>query len=154
MIMKAPPQSFDAATWLRRHKLRATPARVSIIRLLDASSIPLTLADIHEKMQDEDCDFATVFRFITTLEQKGLVDKLSWVDGSTRHEFNSRDGHNHHHYLICRSCQKIEPIEECVVERFEDRVAKERGYSAVSHSLQLSGVCPACQKTKPKRKPK
>jgi Fur family ferric uptake transcriptional regulator len=154
MIMKAPPQSFDAMGWLRQNKLRATHTRVSMVRLLDASTTPLTLAEIHEKVRGEGCDFATVFRFITILEQKGLVDKLPWADGSTRHEIRARDGHHHHHYLICRSCQKIEPIDECVVERFEDRVAKERGYSSVSHSLQLSGVCPACQKTKPKRKPK
>jgi len=34
------------------------------------------------------------------------------------------------------------------------RAHKERGYSSVSHSLQLSGVCPACQKSTPNRKSK
>ncbi|HUB67722.1 MAG TPA: Fur family transcriptional regulator [Candidatus Methylacidiphilales bacterium] len=150
--MKLQTQHFDASAWLRQNKLRATHARVSMIRLLDASATPLTLTEIHEKVRGEGCDFATVFRFITILEQRGLVDKLPWVDGSTRHEIRARDGHHHHHYLICRTCQKIEPIDECVVGRFEDRVAKERGYASISHSLQLSGVCPKCQKHKPNSK--
>ena len=151
--MKSPLKSFDASAWLKQQKLRVTGARVAIIRLLDASKTPLTLADIHEKIQGEGCDFATVFRFITLLEQKGLVDKVPWVDGSTRHEIRPREGRHHHHYLICRTCQKVEPIDECVVERFEDQIAKERGFSSVSHSLQLSGVCPDCQTAKPKRRP-
>jgi Fur family ferric uptake transcriptional regulator len=137
----------DATAWLRENGLRATQSRIAIVRLLNASKVPLTLAEIHEKLTGESCDFATVFRFISILEEKHLVERVAWIDGTTRHEIRARDGHHHHHhYLICRTCHKIEPIEECVVEHFEDQIAKERGYAALSHSLQLSGVCPACQK--------
>lgn len=136
---------IESAAWLREHGLRATHSRIAIVRLLHASEVPLTLADIHEKLAKESCDFATVFRFISILEDKKLVERVAWIDGTTRHEM--RDGpHHHHHYLICRNCHKVEPLDECVVERFEDQIAKERGYAALSHSLQLSGVCPACQK--------
>ncbi len=138
--------AIDAAAWLRENGLRATHGRLAIVRVLDASSVPVTLADIHEKVRKEGCDFATVFRFISILEDKELVQRVAWIDGSTRHEIRAKDGHHHHHYLICRTCHKVEPIDECVVERFEDQIAKERGYSGLSHSLQLSGVCPACQK--------
>ena len=139
--------AIDAATWLRENGLRATHGRTAIVRVLDTSTVPLTLADIHEKVSAEGCDFATVFRHVSILEEKELVQRVAWIDGSTRHEIRSRDGHHHHHhYLICRTCHKVEPIDECVVERFEDQIAKERGYAGLSHSLQLSGVCPDCQK--------
>jgi Fe2+ or Zn2+ uptake regulation protein len=145
-----------AATWLREHGLRATQNRIAIVDLLNASDVPLTLAEIHDRLQGAGCDFATVFRFITLLEDKALVERVAWIDGTTRHEIRDRDGAHHHHYLICRTCHKVEPIEDCVVEKFEDRIAKERGYTSVSHSLQLSGVCPKCQQPgaaeKPKRK--
>ena len=137
---------IDGAGWLRGHGLRATKGRIAIVALLDASTVPLTLADIHEKVKKDGCDFATVFRFVSILEKKELVQRVAWIDGTTRHEIKARDGHHHHHYLICRACHKVEPLDECVVERFEDQIAKERGYSGISHSLQLSGVCPACQK--------
>jgi Fur family ferric uptake transcriptional regulator len=146
MGTKTATQALDAAWWLREHGLRATTGRTAIVRQLDATAVPLTLAEIHEKVRAEGCDFATVFRFISILEQKELVQRVAWIDGTTRHEIRSRDGHHHHHYLICRTCHKVEPIDECVVERFEDQIAKERGYAALNHSLQLSGVCPACQK--------
>ena len=146
MGTKTDSHAIDAAAWLRERGLRATHARMAIVCLLDASSVPLTLADIHAKVRAEGCDFATVFRFISILEQKELVQRVAWIDGTTRHEIKARDGHHHHHYLICRTCHKVEPLDECVVERFEDQIAKERGYAGISHSLQLSGVCPACQK--------
>ena len=139
-------ETIDATSWLRQNGLRATHGRIAIVRLLDASTVPLTLAEIHEKVRGEGCDFATVFRFVSILEEKQLVQRVAWIDGSTRHEMSAREGHHLHHYLICRECHKIEPIDECVVESFEDQIAKERGYSGLSHSLQLSGVCPECQK--------
>lgn len=146
--------AIDAAAWLREHGLRATHARIAIVKLLDASDVPLTLADIHEKVRAQGCDFATVFRFISILEEKELVQRVAWIDGTTRHEIRDRDGHHHHHYLICRTCHKVEPLDECVVEQFESQIAKERGYSGLSHSLQLSGVCPDCQKPVTPRKKK
>ena len=150
MAIHTASHAIDAAGWLREHGLRATQGRIGIVKLLDASAVPLTLADIHEKVRAKGCDFATVFRFISILEKKELVQRVAWIDGSTRHEI-SREGHQHHHYLICRTCHKVEPIDECVVGRFEDQIAKERGYAGLSHSLQLSGVCPACQKSGTKR---
>jgi Fur family ferric uptake transcriptional regulator len=142
----ATTHAIDPTAWLREHGLRATRGRINIVRLLESSSVPLTLADIHEKVRAKGCDFATVFRFVSILEEKELVRRVAWIDGSTRHEIRTGNGHQHHHYLICRTCQKVEPLDECVVERFEDQIAKERGYSGLSHSLQLSGVCPDCQK--------
>jgi Fur family ferric uptake transcriptional regulator len=152
MAIHAAPQAIDAVSWLRKEGLRATRARIAIIGLLDASPVPLTLTDIHEKVRKEGCDFATVFRFISILEKKELVERVAWIDGTTRHEIRSRDGHHHHHYLICRTCHKVESLDECVVERFENQIAKERGYAGLHHSLQLSGVCPKCQKPTAKTK--
>ena len=142
----------EAVAWLRKNGLRATQGRIAIVCLLNSSEIPLTLAEIQEKLPGQSCDFATVFRFISILEEKELVERVAWMDGTTRHEIRERDGHHHHHYLICRTCHKVEPLDECVVGRFEDQIARERGYSGLSHSLQLSGVCPQCQKPAPRRK--
>ena len=142
---------IDAQAWLRQNGLRATPGRIAIVRLLDASKTPLTLQEIHDKVGGKSCDFATVFRFISILEEKALVEKVAWMDGTTRHELKAGDGH-HHHYLICRTCHKVEPVDGCAVERLENQIAAKRGYAAINHSLQLSGVCPSCQKTDSSRK--
>jgi len=148
MTKTRPGTGLDAPAWLRRHGLRATHGRIAIVRLLDASKVPLTLAEIHARVGGANCDFATVFRFISILEEKTLVEKVAWMDGTTRHELKAGDGH-HHHYLICRTCRRVESVDGCAVERLEDQIAAKRGYTAINHTLQLSGVCPSCQKTKP-----
>lgn len=140
-------QGLDAQAWLREHGLRATLGRMAIVRLLDASKVPLTLQEIHDRAGGKSCDFATVFRFISILEEKALVEKVAWMDGTTRHELKAEDGH-HHHYLICRTCRRVEPVDGCAVERLEDQIAAKRGYAAINHTLQLSGVCPSCQGAK------
>jgi Fur family ferric uptake transcriptional regulator len=152
MVSHKASSGLDPVGWLRAQGLRATQGRIGIVRLLQASMVPLTLAEIHEKVGATGCDFATVFRFVSILEEKKLVERVAWIDGTTRHELTARDGHHHHHhYLICRGCHKIEPIDECVVEKFENQIAKERGYAGISHALQLSGVCPKCQKAETAR---
>ena len=145
--MKKVLKKIDAPFWLRQRQLRATDARIQIIELLSVSAVPLTLAEIHAKVRRSGCDFATVFRFLTILSERHLVERVPWIDGSSRYELrmSGPDAHLHQHYLICRTCQKIEPIEECSVERLESRVSREKGYTSLSHSLQLSGVCPRCQ---------
>jgi Fur family ferric uptake transcriptional regulator len=149
---KAPtPAGLDAAAWLRERGLRVTGGRVAIVKLLDASQVPLTLQQIQERAGEHACDFATVFRFISILEKKGFVEKVAWMDGTMRHELRANDAH-HHHYLICRSCHKVEPVDDCVVGRLEEELAAKRGYTAIGHSLQLTGVCPSCQKSKPEKK--
>ncbi len=142
---------LDAQAWLRRNGLRATHGRMAIVRLLEASKVPLTLAEIHERIGGKNCDFATVFRFISILEEKALVEKVAWMDGTTRHELKAGH-HHHHHYLICRTCRRVESVDGCAVERLEDQIAAKRGYTAINHTLQLSGVCPSCQKAKPRRR--
>jgi Fur family ferric uptake transcriptional regulator len=137
---------LDAAAWLREHGFRVTAARLGVVRALERATEPLTLAQLHAKAGKNGCDFATVFRFVGALEEKGLVERMLWVDGSTRHEMSGKEPHAHHHYLICRSCRKVEPLDECVVEQLEKRIARNRGYQELTHSLQLSGVCPKCQK--------
>jgi Fur family ferric uptake transcriptional regulator len=151
MAKASTPAAFDAAAWLRQRGLRVTGGRVAIVKLLDSSKVPLTLHQIQERAGAHACDFATVFRFISILEKKGLVEKVAWMDGTKRHELRGSDDH-HHHYLICRSCHKVEPVEDCVVSRLEQELAAKRGYAAIDHSLQLTGVCPRCQKSGTKKK--
>ena len=105
---------------------------------------------------------ATVIRVVPFFMEDGYFTRVAiprtleaqaGADGTTRHELRTGDGH-HHHYLICRTCHKVEPVDDCVVERLEEEIAAERGYTAMNHSLQLTGVCPTCQKSRAARKKK
>ena len=151
------PCSPNPAVWLRQNGLRVTRARVAMVDFLRRAEAPLPLGDVHAAVQragEGACDFATVFRFFRLLEERGLVDKQPWVDGNARYELTpdascpgAADGalDHHHHFLVCRRCQRTERIEQCLVSRLQTSLGQQTGYREIAHSLQFSGLCPRCQ---------
>jgi Fur family ferric uptake transcriptional regulator len=63
---------------------------------------------------------------------------------------------SHHDHLICISCGKVEEFVDSGNERYQEEIAKERGFALHEHSLSLYGVCGACKssRTAASRKPK
>lgn len=150
------------AAWLRGNGLRVTRARAAMIELLRRARTPLPLGDVHAALEKGGaCDFATVFRFFRLMEERGLVVKQPWVDGTDRYELTpdatcpgaaEGAGHDHHHhFLVCRNCQRTERIEECLVSRLQTSLGKQTGYREIAHTLQFSGLCPRCQPPAPAR---
>ena len=103
------------------------------------------MEDIHRLVKKSGCDLVTVYRLMPVLEKVGLVRRCDFGDGVVRYEFNRSE--HHHHHLICRKCQKVETLDLCVVDALE-RLAKQRGYTEVTHQLELFGVCPDCQRNR------
>lgn len=131
--------------WLRKQGFRVTAMRRAVIELLEESPSPLTLPEIHRRLPKGNCDFSTVFRFVETLETKGLLERIPWIDGSVR--CHLRDEHHHQHYLICRQCKRVDVVEGCSIERRQHQVGLQCGYTDVAHVLIYSGICPLCQES-------
>ena len=129
---------------LRAKQLRITEPRRLILGALIAEHGPFSMEDIHRLVKKNGCDLVTVYRTLPVLEDAGLVRRCDFGDGAARYEFNHGD---HHHHVICRRCQKVETLDLCVVDALE-RLVKERGYSEITHQLELFGICPACQRQK------
>ena len=50
----------------------------------------------------------------------------------------------HHHHLRCRSCGQVTELAAPAVEAWASEVARSSGYIELSHSLEITGICPAC----------
>lgn len=84
---------------------------------------------------------ATVYRALADLASQGDADSLQSKDGELLYR---ACGTGHHHHLICRSCGKTVEIEASKVESWADEVAKSHGFSNPSHTIDIFGVCSAC----------
>lgn len=84
---------------------------------------------------------ATVYRALADLAAQGDADSLQSKDGELLYR---ACGTGHHHHLICRSCGKTVEIEASKVESWADEVAKSHGFSNPSHTIDIFGVCSAC----------
>ncbi|MEU9851764.1 Fur family transcriptional regulator [Streptomyces sp. NPDC047974] len=84
----------------------------------------------------------TVFRVLRYLEATGRVDVVQVQGGERLFRLRGVEGHRHH--LICRFCRVSRPVDARSVERWAVRVAGERGFTAVEHTVELVGVCGPC----------
>lgn len=135
----------DCKTELRSVALKATPARLAILQLLEQTQQPLDIAAIILYLENNDytVDEATVFRIINMFTQKGITKQLQFNEGKFRYELASKDDH---HHLICDSCGAIEDIIDCGVATLEKTITKKKGFTVKRHSLEFFGVCQSCQR--------
>jgi Fur family ferric uptake transcriptional regulator len=51
------------------------------------------------------------------------------------------DVDGHHHHLVCRVCGRSVAVEGPEVERWAETVAAAAGYTQISHTVELFGLC-------------
>ena len=51
---------------------------------------------------------------------------------------------DHHHHLVCRACGSTVEIQGGDVEAWAAEVARDHGFSDVSHTIEIFGICGAC----------
>ena len=83
---------------------------------------------------------ATVYRTLNSLVAVGLADSLVNA-GESLFRDCSRD---HHHHLICNECGIAVEIEAKQAEEWASKVAKDNGFTDVSHTIDIFGTCKKC----------
>lgn len=131
---------------LRGQSRKITGPRKAILEILRKRHHPLTNKEIMAALPKGGCDLATIYRAMRLLEGMGMVKQFDFGDGVARFELVGDDREAHHHHLVCTRCSDIIEIEECFSKAFEERIAAEHGFKAVTHRLEFFGVCPGCQK--------
>ncbi|CAM5448768.1 MULTISPECIES: Fur family transcriptional regulator [Streptomyces] len=123
---------------------RLTRQRASVLRVLTACQDFVSAQELHVRLVTADIPvgLSTVYRTLRDLERTGQVDVVRDEAGERLYRPRPADGHRH--YLICRRCGRSRPLDSDVVERWAERVGAESGYSAVQHTVELSGICGRC----------
>jgi Fur family transcriptional regulator, ferric uptake regulator len=132
-----------AAEMSRGPAVRSTRQKAAINAALQHADEFLTAQELHERLrrQGERVGLATVYRSLQALSDAGEVDQLRTDDGETAYRRCSR---GHHHHLVCRNCGRTVEVEGPAVEHWADKVALAHGFTDVSHTLEIFGLCSAC----------
>ena len=127
---------------------RSTRARSIIRATLDSTDKFLSAQSLHELIaeQGDDVGLATVYRTLQMFADDGDVDCLRDADGEMLYRKCVRDAH--HHHLICRRCGMTKELEDLSIEAWADKVASQHGFTSVTHTFELYGVCRSCQMEK------
>ena len=142
--------SSDVAARLRRHGLRVTEPRVTVLTVLDEAArrhehLPVTevirrvgALGTHSRQATYDC--------LDALTEIGLARKIEPAGQPALYE--GRVGDNHHH-LICRSCSLVVDLEcdtgvaPCLVP------VDTHGFVVDEAEVVLWGLCAACAAGRP-----
>ena len=127
--------------------LRATRQRAAVAALLDRLDDFRSAQEIHEELRrvGEGIGLTTVYRTLQALADAGEVDVLRTVSGESVYRRCASD--DHHHHLVCRRCGKAKEIAGPAVEHWAQRVADEHGYTDLSHTVEIFGLCRECGST-------
>jgi Fur family ferric uptake transcriptional regulator len=121
-----------------------TGVRSSILDILRAASAPLSPKEIRSLISLKKPDLASIYRNLSLMESLGIINCVDLGEGFKRYEMNRPETHRHH--VVCRSCGKIEDINECGLQEMEKRIFKKIGFKIEKHRLEFFGVCALCRR--------
>jgi Fur family transcriptional regulator, ferric uptake regulator len=124
-------------------RLRSSRQFDAVIAELARSEYFRSAQDIHVALRagGQAVGLATIYRALQTLVDHGAADVLQTASGEAVYRECSR---THHHHLVCRRCGSTVEVTGPAFERWADRTAQEHGYTEVSHTLELFGICADC----------
>ncbi len=128
----------------RKNGLPVTVQRRAVLEaLLDRHDHP-TVDQLFEdvKRRIPGVSRTTVYRVLETLVQLGVSRKTHHFEAAVR--FDART--EHHHHLICNSCNKVVDWEDRSVGQVRLPDARRTGFKVVDYSVYFEGLCSDCQK--------
>lgn len=123
--------------------LKLTRQRQAVADVLASVDEFRSAREIHAVLRERgnSIGLATVYRTLQLLAEHDEVDVIRSIEGEAGYR---RCSDTHHHHLVCRGCGATVEVEGPAVERWTGAIADEHGYAAVSHTLEIYGLCPLC----------
>ena len=124
-------------TELKKAGLKVTLPRLRILELLESSDSPhLSAEDMYKRLINagEEVGLATVYRVLTQFEQAGICIRHNFEEGHAVYELTPTQ---HHDHMVCVETGDIIEFNCEDIEEFQIKVAKEKGYDIVDHSMVL-----------------
>lgn len=131
---------------LKSTGLKATLPRLKILEIFQTTKQRhMTAEDVFRVLLNErsDIGLATVYRVLMQFEQAGILLRSNFEGAKAVYELNEGQ---HHDHLICTSCDKVEEFYDPEIEKRQQLVAQQHGWSIQDHSMSLYGLCAACLK--------
>ena len=125
--------------------LRATRQRSAVLTALDTADDFLSAQELHGQLRagGDSVGLSTVYRTVQALAASGDVDVIITAEGEARYRSCSS---GHHHHLVCRRCGRTVEVRSTSVERWAATLANEHGFTDVTHTVEVFGVCPDCSR--------
>lgn len=129
---------------LKSTGLKATLPRLKILEIFQGGKQRhMTAEDVFRVLLDErsDIGLATVYRVLTQFEQAGILLRSNFESGKAVYELNEGQ---HHDHFVCTACGKVEEFYDPEIEKRQQMIADQMGWSIQDHNMSLYGQCAEC----------
>ena len=140
----------DLRDAVRAVGLRATGARIAVLRCLRDAKRPLSHAEVVEGLEDPAAwDRATVYRNLSDLAKAGLLRRYDLGDHVWRFEVvadpcrDENTAHSHAHFL-CTECGDVQCLDALELTLPAGGGALPRAVQTQQVEVQVRGVCDTC----------
>ena len=136
--------AHDLHEVLASRGIRPTSRRLRVLEALSREPDDATVQQIHARLRagGERIGLATVYRTVSLLSERGVIDALDHLPGETCYRLC---GEAHHHHLVCSRCHRVVEIRDCDLDAWLGRVASAHGFVATDHRLEVTGLCRGCR---------
>jgi Fur family transcriptional regulator, ferric uptake regulator len=126
-------------------RVRQTRQGQAVLDVVAGSDNFRSAQDIHAELRaaGETVGLTTVYRHLSLLTDEGRLDALQTADGEL--VYRRCHSERHHHHVVCRHCRRGTEVELPDLERWAETTAKDLGYSDLTHTVAIFGVCAECR---------
>lgn len=126
-----------------RRGTQHTRQKDAVLKALSGCDDFVSAQGLHRILNEEGqgIGLSTVYRQLNALADDGKADIIHLND---QQMFRICQDGEHHHHLVCEHCGRTIEIEP--PEQWVHSVAEEHGFSVNSHTLEVFGICPDCQR--------
>lgn len=128
-------------------RLRATAQAARLHEVLSGMDGFRSAQELHAeaKRRNLSIGLATVYRNLHVMVQADEVDVLHLPNGEARYRLclptDTADA-DHHHHVVCRQCGRSESVQGQEVEAWAQRMAEVAGFTEITHTAEIFGLCP------------
>ncbi len=128
--------------FLEQKNLRLTTQRQAIVDTVFSTDKHFTAEQLLDwsRLRDKSVSRATVYRTLPLLTESGLVHEMDFGKDYKFYDPNYAE-HPHHNHIICQDCEKIVEFESDKIEKLEDEISHQLGFSVKSQRVQITGTC-------------
>ena len=110
---------------LKNSGLKATPQRLSVLKILDSHTHP-TIDELYEEIcaENPSVSLATVYKNLNMLKDEGLVVEVNMPNQKVRYDIFSRP----HIHVVCESCGRVEDYDFCeALSEYKENLERKLG---------------------------
>jgi Fur family transcriptional regulator, ferric uptake regulator len=122
---------------------RLTAPRQQVLDAVLGREASFTAQEIVAELAPRGVGRATVFRTLDLRTRLGVLNRIHADD--RMHRYTVCD-EQHHHHLVCRVCGDVAEVAPGRLEAEVRAAAREAGFHPLGHTLEIFGICRACQR--------